>query len=155
MIKRLCRPMFRAIALAALLLAVGVVDAADADAPARRICGLGASAYLLLDETGAPVEACRPDAPLIPASTLKLVTAWLALSHWGEDYRFTTDFFIDDDQRLWVRGNGDPMLVSEELERIAAALAQSGIESLRGIGVDEGWFATTVKIPGRSATGAS
>ncbi len=140
----------RAVALVALLFVAAA--AADAATPGQRVCTLGESSYLLLDEAGEPLDACRADTLLIPASTLKLVTAWLALSHWGEDYRFTTDFFLDDDQRLWVRGSGDPMLVSEELDRIAAALAKSGLESLRGIGVDESRFAATVKIPGRSAT---
>ena len=131
----------KALALAWVLLA--------APAVARPLCESEATGYLLLDEAGETIDACRAERPLIPASTLKLVTAWLALEHWGDDYRFATDFFLDDDQWLWVRGHGDPMLVSEELKRVAAALAQTGLKSLRGIGIDEQWFAERIDIPGR------
>ncbi len=117
-----------------------------------RVCGLPAAGFLLVAEDDAPARACRAETPLIPASTLKILTAWLALERWGPDFRFTTDFFLDERQRLWIRGRGDPMLVSEELASIAAALEARGVARLRGIVTDEHYYADDIEIPGRSGS---
>ena len=53
----------------------------------------------------------------------------------GGDYRFETRFYLDDKRKLYVRGGGDPFLISEELaplatelvaEQLAAALPSTG-----------------------------
>ena len=41
--------------------------------------------------------AWQADNPLMPASTLKLLTAHLAVKKWGTHYRFKTDFY-------WMNG---------------------------------------------------
>jgi D-alanyl-D-alanine carboxypeptidase len=43
------------------------------------------------------------------------VTAWLAMEVLGGDYRFETPFYLDGDRVLYIRGGGDPFLISEEL----------------------------------------
>ena len=62
----------------------------------------------------------------VPASTLKVPTALAALHHLGADYRFKTDFYLNDDGDLAIRGHGDPFLVSEEWAIIARELKDSG-----------------------------
>ncbi|MCF7985722.1 MAG: D-alanyl-D-alanine carboxypeptidase, partial [Thiohalocapsa sp.] len=71
---------------------------------------------------------------------------------WGLGHRFTTDLYRDGGGRLWVKGGGDPYLVSEELDRIVASLKQRGIRSAAGIGLDDSLFAANDAIPGRSAS---
>jgi D-alanyl-D-alanine carboxypeptidase/D-alanyl-D-alanine-endopeptidase (penicillin-binding protein 4) len=123
---------------------------------------------LLLDSQRQPVVAKSEDTLFVPASTTKLLTAFLALSHWGEGHRFHTDFFVapradtevpygsDQKVRLYVKGYGDPFLVSEELQEVAKELQKRlqkrGIERLEGIVLDVDYFAESLVLPG---TGSS
>ena len=62
---------------------------------------------IVLDSNGRTIRADQADRPLIPASTTKLATAWLALIHWGETHRFRTQFYWDEpSQTLWIKGSG-------------------------------------------------
>ena len=84
--------------------------------------------------------ALRENDALLPASTLKILTAYLAIQRWGLDHRFVTDFYIDR-HTLWIKGYGDPYLVSEELILIQVAL-QPYLEKqqITRIGVDTSAF---------------
>ena len=84
---------------------------------------LEGASVLLLDPDGQSVISIEADRALIPASTMKLVLSLLALEHWGANHRFETRFRLDDESRLWVIGQGDPFLVSEEIATIAKVLA--------------------------------
>ena len=87
---------------------------------------------------------------LVPASILKILTALVAFEHLGPDYRFPTDFFIDPDGNLIIRGYGDPFLVSETVAEIAGRLSES-IGTVNDLVID-GSFFDAVVIPG---TGSS
>jgi D-alanyl-D-alanine carboxypeptidase/D-alanyl-D-alanine-endopeptidase (penicillin-binding protein 4) len=88
------------------------------------------------------------DRPMIPASNMKVVTAAAALSLLGPDYRFETSFSTDSDSvspilggNLYVKGSGDPSLVSEEFWKIADELRTMGIERITGdIVLDVSYF---------------
>ncbi|MCF6298990.1 MAG: D-alanyl-D-alanine carboxypeptidase [Thiomicrorhabdus sp.] len=94
----------------------------------------------------------------IPASTTKLITALLALQHWGADYRFKTEFYLTDDQppMLLIKGYGDPFLVSEELvflvKQLAHRLKQQGITELAGIQLDTHYYEGGIIFSGASQT---
>jgi len=110
---------------------------------------------LYLDEAGRVIDTKRADDLFVPASTTKLVTAWLALNHWGEAHRFKTDFYLDEstaNPALWIKGYGDPFLVSEELVIIARTIGEklkaAGIAKLAGIRLDTSYFASNIKLPG-------
>lgn len=110
---------------------------------------------LYLDDLGKIIREKRASDLFVPASTTKLVTAYLALKHWGEDHRFKTDFFLDDSNAsttLWVKGYGDPFLVSEELTIIARSIAtrlkERGIFVVDEIRLDTTYFAGNIKLPG-------
>ena len=77
---------------------------------------------LVMDAGGAELVAQNADQPFVPASVTKTVTAWLAMEVLGGDYRFETRFYLDDKRVLYVRGGGDPFLISEELAPLAAEL---------------------------------
>jgi serine-type D-Ala-D-Ala carboxypeptidase/endopeptidase (penicillin-binding protein 4) len=79
----------------------------------------------------------------------KIVTAWLAMEVLGGDYRFETRFYLDDKRVLYVRGGGDPFLISEELGPLAADLvATVGKEPIAGIVLDASYFPSNLRIPG-------
>jgi len=89
--------------------------------------------------------------PLVPASLAKLATAHLAIEKWGLNHRFVTDFLIVEDT-LWVKGYGDPFLVSEELDKLVPILKHH--LALRGaaikrLHIDNSYF-DIVSVPGRS-----
>lgn len=135
-------------ALLPLLLLVASTVAAD---PISRAVSLS-NASLVVEEGGRMVVAANADRPMVPASTMKLVTALAAIERWGLDHRFTTDFLRGRDGRLWVKGGGDPYLVSEELDGAIAALKRQGVRDVAGIGLDDSLFAADDRIPGRSST---
>ncbi len=109
-------------------------------------------ASLLLRESGQDRFAINPDKPSIPASTLKILTAYAALKTWGRDYRLETELFQDQANWLWVRGNGDPELLSEELDRLVQRLRLRGLTQVAGIGLDDSLFAPDLALPGREGS---
>lgn len=116
-----------------------VDDSALADA---RVGILVASA-----ETGRVVYARDPDVLLNPASNVKLFTSAAALARLGPEHRFETEFYVDGKSTarpgpttLYVRGKGDPTLVTERLWSIAGELAQAGVAKIGDIVLDDGYF---------------
>ncbi len=86
------------------------------------------SACVVVQEGDRPVLVRRPELPLTPASTQKLLTAAAALSILGPDFRFETKVVAKDPPRdgvvgpLWLVGAGDPHLATPEY---AAFLTES------------------------------
>ena len=104
---------------------------------------------LVLDSDGKELVAQNADEPFVPASVAKIVTAWLAMEVLGGDYRFETRFYVDAKRVLHVRGGGDPMLVSEELDLLAPALlAATGKEPFTGMVLDGSYYPAKLEIPG-------
>src|SRR5262249_46229448 len=92
----------------------------------------------------------------VPASVTKIVTAWLAMEVLGGDYRFQTRFYLDDARVLYVRGSGDPFLVSEELALLAPQLvAAVGKKPITGIVLDASDYPSHLRIPGIEDTNES
>lgn len=90
--------------------------------------------------------------PFIPASTIKIITSYFALSKLGENYRFYTDIFFDSvNEDLYVKGYGDPFLVSEEIKRMAEQIGNQ-IKIIKNIYVDDTYFEDMLIIPGKGKT---
>jgi D-alanyl-D-alanine carboxypeptidase/D-alanyl-D-alanine-endopeptidase (penicillin-binding protein 4) len=119
--------------------------------PIGQALALG-NASLVVEEGGRTVIADNADRGMVPASTMKLLTALAAIDRWGLNHRFTTEFRQGRDGRLWVVGGGDPYLVSEELDQAVRALRRQGLSRVSGIGLDDTLFAAGDRIPGRSAS---
>ncbi len=81
---------------------------------------------------------------LIPASTLKLFTSLVALHNLGPEYRFTTEFYLDRDNNLKMKGYGDPQLLSETLREAAAALSLK-LGSFNHLILDDSFFSGQVR----------
>lgn len=89
--------------------------------------------------TGVPIVSLGGDAALPPASVAKSLTALYALTHLGPNYRFTTRVVADGtirggvlDGDLVLLGSGDPNLVTDDLESLAAQVRAAGITRIRG-----------------------
>ena len=139
-----------AVALALLLLPAQALAGAKEKVAALAPSGL----VLVVDDKGNELIAQNADKPFVPASVTKLVTAWLAMEVLGGDYRFETKFYLDDKRALYVRGGGDPFLISEELAPLAQQLvAAIGKEPITGIVLDASYYPSDLRIPGIEETG--
>ena len=109
---------------------------------------------VVLDPSGRRLFARNADAALVPASILKLFTSLVALHYLGEDYRFRTEFYLDKQSDLKVKGYGDPLLISEVLQQLARDLADK-LEPqtrLQDLILDDSYFAQPLTIPGVSSS---
>jgi D-alanyl-D-alanine carboxypeptidase/D-alanyl-D-alanine-endopeptidase (penicillin-binding protein 4) len=135
----------RLLALALLLLPAPALAGAKEKVAALAPSGL----VLVVDAKGNDLIAQNADKPFVPASVTKIVTAWLAMEVLGGDYRFQTRFYLDDDRVLYVRGGGDPFLISEELAPLAKELVDAvGKEPIKGIVLDASYYPSDLRIPG-------
>lgn len=108
---------------------------------------------LVTDPQGKVLRADRANQAFIPASTTKIVTAWLLLEKWGENHRFHTNFYYEPQSKtLWVKGSGDPYLVSEELTAIAQQLKNRGLREVNTLALDSSYFAAGLVMPGTGRT---
>jgi len=83
------------------------------------------------------------DAPVMPASNMKLVTAAVGLDAFGPDHEFETYLAMDGDD-LWIIGTGDPAVGDSKIAKTyggstltvfddwVAALKQRGIKAIAG-----------------------
>ena len=141
-----------ALACALLLLPVPALAGAKEKVAALAPSGL----VLVMDDKGNELIAQNADKPFVPASVTKIVTAWLAMEVLGGDYRFETRFYLDDKRVLYVRGGGDPFLISEELAPLATELvAAIGKEPITGIVLDASYYPSDLRIPGIEDTNES
>jgi len=141
----------------AVLIALLLMPAAGLAEPKEKIAALAPSALVLVvNDKGDELIAQNVDQPFVPASVTKIVTSWLALEVLGSDYRFQTRFYLDGSRVLYIRGGGDPFLVSEELVPLASELvAAIGKEPVSRIVVDGSYYPSNIAIPGVEDTNES
>lgn len=141
--------------LSAIVLALLLLPSLAYAGAKEKIAALAPSGLVLvLDEKGKALVARNADKPFVPASVNKIVTAFLAMEVLGADYRFKTRFYLDDKRVLYVRGGGDPFLISEELALLAPKLiAATGKAPFAGMVIDASYYPTDIRIPGIENTG--
>ena len=103
--------------------------------------------YLIEDQQGNIIIEKNSKKKFNPASTLKLLTSLVALKRLGEDYKFKTEFYLDAQNNLKIKGYGDPFLISEVWNRLAEKIANK-IKIINNILIDDSFFASPIKIPG-------
>lgn len=104
---------------------------------------------LVVDEAGETLVSQNADEPFVPASVAKIATAWLVMQVLGGEYRYKTDFYLDAERVLHVRGGGDPFLVSEEIALLTPELlAAAGDSSFSGVVLDTSYYPDDLAIPG-------
>lgn len=117
----------------------------------------GARAGILVADaaSGKVLYAKDADVLLNPASNVKLFTSAAALARLGPEYRFSTEFLVDAGgstgrtvKTLYVRGKGDPSIVTERLWGIAGELRHLGIDRIGEVVVDDSFFDAERTGPG-------
>ena len=108
--------------------------------------------WAVADKRGNLVGACNIDTPFIPASILKIPTALAALRVLGLKYRFRTELYLDSGDNLYIRGYGDPLLISEEVLVILQNLHSRGVRTINSIYIDDSAFALEHQPPGRETS---
>lgn len=107
-------------------------------------------AILVKDQSGNIILSKNAGNKLIPASTLKVLTALAAFHYLGEDHRFITEFYIDNQSNLIIKGYGDPLLISEVVSKACAELAPLILHKTKKINriiIDQSYF-ESIDIPG-------
>ncbi|WP_186159923.1 D-alanyl-D-alanine carboxypeptidase/D-alanyl-D-alanine endopeptidase [Burkholderia gladioli] len=138
------------------------VAAARGILPASVLAGLqrahvpASSISVVVEKIGAraPVVAWNAERPMLPASTMKLVTTYSGLSLLGADYRYRTSAYADGTLdpsgtlhgNLYIKGTGDPKLVPEELIDLVNRIRRAGIVNVDGsLVLDKSFFASSTR----------
>jgi len=143
------------IAAAALGFKTLAADLPPATAKALRNAGIpDKNIAVWVQEAGAsrPTLAWRADAPMNPASAMKIVTTYAGLELLGPAFRWKTEVYLDGDN-LILRGTGDPKLNYESFWMLLRNLRGRGLRELRGdIILDRSYFAPMQSGPFDSDT---
>ena len=105
------------------------------------------SVYLKKIGDQKPFLAWNADAPRNPASTIKILTTFVALTELGPNYKWKTESYsralpvegaIDD---LYLKGYGDPYLITENFWRLIRGIKNNGLQYIRGdLVLDKSFF---------------
>jgi D-alanyl-D-alanine carboxypeptidase/D-alanyl-D-alanine-endopeptidase (penicillin-binding protein 4) len=103
-----------------------------------------------------PMLAFNADTPRNPASTIKLVTTYLALESLGPTYTWKTTVLASTAPRggvlqgdLYLKGYGDPYLVLERFWLLVREIRQRGVRDIRGdVVIDNTYFDMGSARPG-------
>ena len=131
----------------------GAADSAELPPTvARTLAGhkLSAANYSLLVQRlgdGEVLVAHAAEATRNPASTMKLVTTYAALSLLSPAYRWKTEVYLQGDMEgttlkgdLVLRGTGDPWLTTENFWKLLRELRTRGVEHIDGDLVVDNFF---------------
>lgn len=118
--------------------------------------GDGLSVYVQDVAEGVPLLAFNAEVPRNPASVMKLVTTLVALQELGPAYRFQTGVYADAEPaggrvegNLYLKGGGDPFLVTENFWRLLKELRAAGVEHIGGdLVIDSSYFDVPVEHRG-------
>ena len=122
----------------------------------QKLVGGDASISIRDRATGELLYDYNGETPIKPASNMKLITTAAALETLGKDYRFTTSLYTSGKLNngvlkgdVYLKGEGDPTLSVEDLQRFAQELKAKGINKIDGrIVGDDKWFDNELLTPG-------
>lgn len=86
------------------------------------------------------VYSLNKKAPMIPASTLKLVTSSAALNTLGSDYEFSTKLYKSSNNDLYLKLGADPFLTSSDLKNLMTVAKEKNILEPKNIYIDSSVF---------------
>jgi D-alanyl-D-alanine carboxypeptidase/D-alanyl-D-alanine-endopeptidase (penicillin-binding protein 4) len=132
----------------AVAAAVTASDNGSENGPLTEIAKLVDNGGYAVERHGRPVLFRNAEQPLVPASILKIATGLAALHILGPEYRFTTTFYLDRENDLYIRGGGDPFLISEEVDLILDRLQERGVSKINDIVLDDSAFQLTAPADG-------
>lgn len=132
----------------ALIFSISVSIAAPIDKYEKVINKIAKASLLLPSSDSVKGVSIRADKLLVPASTLKVVTAYLAINRWGLEHKFYTDFYYRKGV-LWIKGFGDPYIDSQEVMLMSQAIKKLNLGEIQQIRVDNSYFPELI-LDGRS-----
>ncbi len=107
---------------------------------------------------GPQLFALSPELPRNPASVMKLVTTYAAVSRLGPNYTWQTDLLIGSDAKaseqgvlngpLYIRAGGDPTFLLQDLWRLLRDLRLRGVREIPEIVIDRSIFGEVTIDPG-------
>lgn len=106
-------------------------------------------------DTGEIVYSHNGNKLMRPASNMKLVSGAAALGILGEDYRFTTNLYIDGNIQnnvlngnVYIKGSGDPTLTKSDFIEFVYLLKQKGIRKINGnlVGDDKAFSGSALPV---------
>jgi len=103
-----------------------------------------------------PLLSLNPDLPRSPASTIKLLTTFVALDELGPAYTWSTEAYIDGsledgrlDGDLVLKGGGDPYLSTERFWSFLREINARGLRHIEGdLVIDRSYFEPAPEVPG-------
>ncbi|CAJ0795412.1 D-alanyl-D-alanine carboxypeptidase DacC [Ralstonia condita] len=106
------------------------------------------SVFVVRTGSATPILEWNADVGMNPASTMKLLTTFAGLDLLGPDFRWKTSAYADNEPlngtlsgNLYLRGQGDPKLVPEELIKLVNDVRRAGVDELAGnIVLDRTYF---------------
>ncbi len=124
---------------------------------AYRLPAAAFSAYVQEVGSPTPLLAFNENEPRNPASTIKVLTTFLALDELGPTYRWRTEAYLAGERDggtlngdLILKGYGDPYLVTERLWLFLRELRNRGLTGVTGdLVIDNSYFVTGDDDEGR------
>jgi D-alanyl-D-alanine carboxypeptidase/D-alanyl-D-alanine-endopeptidase (penicillin-binding protein 4) len=107
---------------------------------AAATAGLIANGGYAVEKNDRYIAARNLHTPYVPASIIKIATGLAALDILGPDFHFSTGFYLDAHDNLYIKGFGDPFLISEEVAAIVSQLKENGCTRINDIYLDDTAF---------------
>jgi D-alanyl-D-alanine carboxypeptidase/D-alanyl-D-alanine-endopeptidase (penicillin-binding protein 4) len=106
------------------------------------------SVFVIRTGSDTPILQWNADTGMNPASTMKLLTTFAGLDLLGPNFRWKTSAYADSapvngtlNGNLYLRGQGDPKLIPEELIKLVTDVRRAGVDELAGnIVLDRTYF---------------
>jgi serine-type D-Ala-D-Ala carboxypeptidase/endopeptidase (penicillin-binding protein 4) len=136
------------------LLAGDVTPAGAAEWEAIKSLVGSRDAIMVSDPAGQILIQKNETRKLIPASILKIFTSLAALHYLGPEYRYRTEFYLDDAANLKIKGYGDPLLISEIINLVSQLLVPllGSSTTINNLVLDDSHFSQPLTIPGISSS---
>lgn len=106
-----------------LLTMAFTVSASSAESLHKTLSALGVNKsavaiYIKDVKSGNVVFSMNEKAPMLPASTLKIITSSAAVDTLGADYKYETKLYKSTNNDLYLKLSGDPLLESSDLDKL-------------------------------------
>ncbi|WP_457553941.1 D-alanyl-D-alanine carboxypeptidase, partial [Desulfobacula sp.] len=106
---------------------------------------------ILANDQGKILYGQNTKKQFVPASILKILTSLAAIHILGQDYRFQTKYFFDENSKdLYIKGFGDPLFISEVIEQMCNDIGlRTKTKQIHDIILDQTYFSAQIKVPGK------
>src|SRR5690625_3376666 len=107
----------------------------------ERLDGTGHGVVIRDADSGETLYERNPEMRLLPASNTKMISSAAALELLGADYTYTTTVHTDGETAgnsgvlhgdVYLKGDGDPTMLEEDYQDLAAQVADAGIRLVHG-----------------------